>query len=254
MNNDYAIYALPGFACSKQMYAPLVAEIPSVVALENWGMGERLHETQSSEYSLKDLAAFHWKHIQEQNPGKKVVLLGTSMGGFLVQEMALMHPELVSALIFLCTLGPTKAGFLSPTPLTEEGLRMFSTFPKEQQAFFGTESTVHPSLKANSPARYNTIFQYRLNNLTNLEESIKQNKAAINFLAGDIDYEKIKHLPTLILHGANDRFVDPKNAEILKSKFNVAELTFIDEADHFFFMEKPIECGNTIKKFLTNKE
>lgn len=250
MTNQSIIFALPGFACSKEMYAPLKKEVPRLNALENWGMGERYNETFGASYSLKELAKFHWQKIEKENPHAKVVLLGTSMGGFLVQEMAQMFPERVSGLIFLCTLGPSTYGFLSPTPLTEEGLRLFATFPKEQQALYGTEATVHPSLKEKYPERYRAIYEYRLNNKANLEESIKQNHAAIEFLKGSVDFEKISHLPTLILHGANDRFVNPENAKILQAKFRQSTLSYIDETDHFFFMEKPDICAEAIQAFL----
>jgi len=250
MTNLSTIFALPGFACSKEMYAPLAKEVSHLVALENWGMGERYNETFGASYALKDLASFHWQQIKKENPLSKVVLLGTSMGGFLVQEMAQMFPERVSGLIFLCTLGPTSNGFISPTPLTEEGLRLFATFPKEQQALYGTEGTVHPSLKEKFPERYRAIYEYRLTNKANLEESIKQNDAAIEFLNGSVDFEKISHLPTLILHGTNDRFVNPENAKILHTKFRQSTLLSIDEADHFFFMEKPEKCAEAINAFL----
>lgn len=250
MNHQSTIFALPGFACSKEMYTPLQGYFSQMIPLDNWGMGERYDETQSNQYSLKDLASFHWQQIQKIRPNEKVILMGTSMGGFLVQEMAQMHPELVSGLIFLCTLGPSANGFLSPTPLTEDGLRLFATFPKEQQALYGTEGTVHPSLKELFPERYRAIYEYRLNNRANLEESIKQNNAAVAFLSGSVDFEKISQIPTLILHGANDRFVNPENAEILKSKFKQVSLSLIPEADHFFFMEKPLECSGVIQTFV----
>lgn len=251
------LYALSGFACSKEMYGPLKKNVETnelqFHALDNWGMGESKIVGKKN-YSLKELAEYHWSLIDEKklNTNNDLVLLGTSMGGFLVQEMCMQRPDAVSALVFLCTLGPKNNGFTPPVALTEEGLRAFANFPKEQRAFFGTEGTVHPSLKEKHPEIYQNILQYRMNNDSDVNEQVEQNNAAVNFLAGTIDFEKIQSIPTLCLHGENDRFVNPLNAEILKSKFTLSKKVLIPESDHFFFMEKPEMVANEIQEFLTS--
>lgn len=251
------LYALSGFACSSKMYAPLKNHLEMAVeefyAFDNWGMGDSTIFGKKN-YSLKELAKYHWSLIDEKklNQNRDLVLVGTSMGGFLVQEMCMQRPNAISALIFLCTLGPEKNEFIKPQALTEEGLRAFSNLPKEQRAFFGTEGTVHPSLKEKNPETYQRIYQYRLENDSNIEEQVEQNRAAVNFLEGVIDFEKIKTIPTLCLHGENDRFVNPMNAEIMKSKFAISKKVLIPESDHFFFMEKSELVANEVEKFLAS--
>lgn len=248
-------YALPGFACSSKMYAPLKNHLESnnqeFHSLDNWGMGASTIFGKKN-YSLKDLAEYHWSLIDEKklNQNQDIVLIGTSMGGFLVQEMCIQRPSAISALVFLCTLGPVKNEFIQPPALTEEGLRAFSSLSKEQRAFFGTEGTVHPSLKEKQPEIYQNIYLYRLENDAHIEEQVEQNKAAVNFLEGSIDFDQIKTIPALCLHGENDRFVNPINAEILKSKFLISKSVLIPESDHFFFMEKSDLVANEIEKFL----
>lgn len=251
------LYAVAGFACSKQMYQPLVDHLKNaqhtLVANDNWGVGESKILGKKN-YSLKDLALYHWSLIDDQklNTNKDIVLVGTSMGGFIVQEMALLRPHDIAAVIFLCTLGPKKNGFIPPVALTEEGLRAFHNFPKDQRAFFGTEGTVHPSLKTNHPIVYQSIIQYRMDNDVAIDEQVEQNKAAVNFLETEINYELIQHLPALILHGKEDRFVSPKNSEIFQTKFKHSKVALIPEADHFFFMEKPEAVCGEITQFLKN--
>lgn len=250
------IFALPGFSCTGQMYAPLFSslKIPTfnLSVFDNWGFGTS-NVFGKHNYSLQDLASYHWSIIAEKNlnPNKDIVLMGTSMGGFLAQEMCMQKPDEVGALIFLCTLGPTKNGFIPPVALTEEGLRTFHGLPKEQKAFFATEGTVHPTLKVKEPAVYQSIYQYRLNNECAIEEQVEQNKAAVNFLDGEIDFEKISSIPALCLQGENDRFVNPLNAGILSKKFALSKKVLISESDHFFFMEKPDAVALEIQNFLS---
>lgn len=247
------IYALSGFACTKKMYEPLKSLLNQanceVVLEDNWGMGESKILGKKN-YSLQELAEYHWQRIDELGIKDHLILLGTSMGGFLVQEMLLQRPKAAKAAIFLCTLGPKHNGFTTPAALTEAGLRAFFALTLEQRAFFGTEGTVHPSLKEKHPDRYQMILNYRMTNDSLIEEQIEQNNAAIKFIEGNVHYENIAHVPALVLHGQSDRFVSPSNAEILKSKFTRSQSVLIEDTDHFFFMEKPNEVAQEITNFI----
>ncbi len=257
MNNT--IYALPGFACSSKMYAPLQTRLLgsnyNFMSFDNWGFGELISLHRNS-YSIKELAEYHWSLIDEKNLNQSndLVLLGASMGGFIVQEMCAQRPSAVKSIIFLCTLGPSVNGFIAPLALSEEGLRAFSKFSSEERALFGTEGTVYPGLKEKNPEVYQSIYRYRLANISDVEDQVEQNKAAINYLNGSLNFEKISRIPTLCLHGENDRFVHPENAEILKSKFEFSNKTLIPESDHFFFMEKPDLVYREIDIFLKNNK
>ena len=252
------VYGFCGFGCTAKMYDLLFQEIKnispeiSLKALENWnmGLGERAPE---SHYSLQQLAEYFWNKIDNElsTPNAKVHLVGVSMGGFIVQLMAALRPEKISSLTLLCSLGPAQNGFILPQALTEAGLRFFHQLPLEQQASLGTDATVHPLLKSRDPGTYQKIVDYRLQNTAkNVEDLISQNSAALDFLNGKIDYSSISHLPTLILHGFDDRFVSRENAKIFQEKFPKSSVELISETDHFFFMEKPKVVAHSIVQFI----
>jgi len=68
-------------------------------------------------------------------------------------------------------------------------------------------------------------------------------------VAGRIDFEAIR-CPTLVMSGADDRFVDARNAQILAEKIDDARVVIVPETDHLFFLEKPRRVAEEIARFL----
>jgi uncharacterized protein (TIGR00369 family) len=59
--------------------------------------------------------------------------------------------------------------------------------------------------------------------------------------------------PTLILWGANDKFLDPSWAERLKSKLPDATVEIIDPGGHFLPIDRPEAVADAITRFLTTR-
>jgi len=59
--------------------------------------------------------------------------------------------------------------------------------------------------------------------------------------------------PTLILWGANDRFLEPKWADKLRRKFRDSMVEVIDPGGHFLPLDRPEEVAQAIKRFLTTR-
>jgi 2-hydroxymuconate-semialdehyde hydrolase len=59
--------------------------------------------------------------------------------------------------------------------------------------------------------------------------------------------------PTLILWGANDKFLEPKWAETLQRKFRDSTVEVIDPGGHFLPLDRPDEVATAIKRFLTTR-
>ncbi|MDQ6883711.1 MAG: alpha/beta fold hydrolase [Candidatus Dormibacteraeota bacterium] len=59
--------------------------------------------------------------------------------------------------------------------------------------------------------------------------------------------------PTLILWGANDRFLDPRWAEVLQRKLVDATVEIIDPGGHFLPLDRPEAVATAITKFLTSR-
>lgn len=245
--NGKPILCFSGFGCTHFIYEDLVNLLKDkfkFIIVDNRGMGKSTPTT--TDYQISDLA-IDAKFVLDQLQIEKVGVAGISMGGFIAQEFCSMFPELVSSLALLCTTS-IGADFIHPKALTEEGLRQFATLDPQMAAEYSTIGTTHPSLKAENPERFQHIVNQRIKNRTNVDEQIRQNKAAINFLNSNFDISKIK-CPTLAMCGDQDRFVSPKNIEAFKINLNKCVTTTIPDTDHFFFMEKPEMVAAHLENF-----
>ena len=207
-------------------------------------MGKSSATTQ--DYKLDDLVS-DAQFLIEQLKIEKMGVIGISMGGFVAQLFAASFPDKVQALALLCTTS-IGADFIHPVALTEEGLRQFATLDPKLAAEYSTIGTTHPNLKLNNPKRFEKIVEQRIKNRTNVEEQIRQNKAAIDFLNSLFEIKKVS-CPTLAMSGENDRFVNPKNIDAFKKNISKCVTVVIPESDHFFFMEKPELIALELKKF-----
>jgi uncharacterized protein (TIGR00369 family) len=59
--------------------------------------------------------------------------------------------------------------------------------------------------------------------------------------------------PTLILWGANDKFLEPRWADTLKHKFADTTVEIIDPGGHFLPLDRPDAVGEAITRFLTTR-
>lgn len=242
-----ALLGLSGFGCSHYNYLDLLPELSKffqVVLIDNRGMGES--SKTSTPYSLKDVAADALA-VMDVLDQKNFGLMGISMGGFIAQELIKLAPERVKAVSFMCTLssGPD---FISPSALTEAGLRQFATLDPKMQAEFSTMGTVHPSLKEKNPSQYQRIVDLRISHRSDIEEQVRQNNAAIEFLSTPFDLTIVKG-PALALAGENDRFVNPDNTKSFQKNIKQCQTALIPECDHFFFLEKPKEVAEHLVRF-----
>ncbi len=79
----------------------------------------------------------------------------------------------------------------------------------------------------------------------------RQIQAAMGFNTG-MRLRKI-NVPTLILHGKEDKVVPPENAEVLAKRIPNAKMIMIENAAHYVFYPGPKTIVNKITEFLTEK-
>lgn len=247
------LLGLSGFACSHYNYIDLVPELSkhfNVVLLDNRGTGKS--DFASTDFSIRTLAEDALA-VMDAIGAKTFGVMGISMGGFIAQELCLLAPERVSALSLMCTTsGPPH--FHHPTKLTEEGLRQFNTFDVLAQAQFSTMGTVHPMLAMKNPSQFQRIIDLRVEHKVDIEVIVRQNRAAVAFLDKETDLSQLS-MPVLALAGKDDRFVSPDSPNVFKKIMGKAqvETAWIEETDHFFFLEKPQEVSLRLVSFFKGK-
>lgn len=165
----------------------------------------------------------------------KTFVLGLSMGGMIVQELALMIPQRIQAMI----LGCTHAGGAAMTPPTRAvmdilvnhaGLTRQQILEKNAPIFFSkTCREQHPAVIA----AYNRA---QLAAPPQPEEAFRAQLAAIRTYDVSARISSLE-IPTMIVTGSEDVLIPPANARALAGLLPHAELVVIPGAGHALHAE-----------------
>jgi pimeloyl-ACP methyl ester carboxylesterase len=182
---------------------------------------------------------------------EKAHVLGTSLGGFVAQRMALDRPDLVDRLVLVCTSyggrGPRAA---SPAAMG----RMFGwgALSAESAARRGLETATSDAYRARNPEEFESIVRWRLVNSPSLSGYYGQAMAGARFdSSGEV--HRIE-APTLVIHGSDDRYVPVANAVALVEAIPNARLRVLDDAGHLVFIERAEAVNREVTAFLTADE
>lgn len=239
------ILCLSGFGCSHYNFTFIEKEMGEdhpMILIDNRGIGNS--SPVNDEYQLQALADDALE-VMDQLGIESFILFGISMGGFVAQLLTLKAPERVEKLALLCT---TSGGvtFIPLPEMTEEMLTAFYQIPEPKRTESAIAATVHPGLGKRDPELLKEIIELRRSHPVDTEQVLKQKRAVEGFLREPIAIHTIS-CPTLIMTGAEDRFVNPYNATILQANIRQAHLRSIPETDHLFFFEKSKVVSSELK-------
>jgi len=243
-----SILCFSGFGCSSYNFEFLRDELSKnfqLIMIDNRGMGKS--SPASKDYLIDDLGLDGIKLMEELGI-ENFSVMGISMGGFIAQKVALMAGEKVTSLVLACT---TSAGSDFPplASLNEESIRRSFELDPRTYNLLVLKATVHPSVETSRPKLFEEILNLRMKNMPELSQVLLQQIAVDQFLHSEVDLSKIE-CPVLIISGAEDRFVVPENSHVLERKIKGSTLKLIDESDHHFFLEKPLETAAVVSDYL----
>ena len=178
---------------------------------------------------------------------QKAHVLGTSLGGFVAQELALEQPELVDRLVLVCT----SYGVREPEPMSLQALgRMFGagSFSSERAVRRGLETATSDAYRTGHPEEFEQVVHWRLADSPSLFTYYQQAMAGARF-------DTSRHVgnitsPTLVIHGRDDRYVPVANAVALAEAIPGAKLRVLEDAGHLVFIERAEEVNKEIILFL----
>ncbi len=181
----------------------------------------------------------------------KTHVLGTSLGGFAAQELALTRPDLVDRLVLVCTsYGGRGPEAMSPGALAD--MMGIGTFSAEAAARRALEAATGEAYRAEKPEEFEQIVRWRLADSPSVVSYYEQARAGARFdLSGDVGHITS---PTLVIHGAEDRYVPPANARALAEAIPGAKLQMIEEAGHLVFVERFADVNRGVVRFLKSSE
>lgn len=203
-------------------FNPIVIELPGHGGSGGEGEQEIVRYAEHVEAFLKALGVH------------KAFLVGHSMGGAIVQTLALSHPEMIKGIVLVGT-----GARLKVLPMILNGIK---------DDFEGTVRRV-------------SQFAYSRNaSATLIERGIAemlQSRAEVlygDYLACDRfdlmnEIEKIT-LPTLILCGEDDQLAPVKYSQFLQSRITGSKMEILSNAGHMVMMEAPQAFNEKIERFI----
>src|SRR5918997_4894899 len=178
---------------------------------------------------------------------RKAHVLGTSLGGFVAQELALKRPELVDRLVLLCT----SYGRRSPQRMSAWALADIIGWPSlstERAVRRGLEAATSEAYRVKHPEVFERIVRWRIADSPSLSTYYEQMRAGARFdLSRDVGSITS---PTLVIHGAEDRYVPVANAAALAEAIPDAKLRVLDGAGHLVFIERFADVNREVVTFL----
>jgi pimeloyl-ACP methyl ester carboxylesterase len=197
-------------------------------------------------HGVGDLA-FHPAALLDHLGIERAHVLGTSLGGFMAQELALQRPTLIDGLVLVCTSygGPHSA------PPSWEALKSMlglGATNRVDAARRGLETATSEAYRTGHPEEYEQLLEWRIIDAPSQPSYLEQMMAGARF---DVS-SRVRDIraSTLVLHGDDDRVVPVANAEALAEAISGATLRVFEDAGHLVFIERAEEVNEEIISFL----
>lgn len=170
---------------------------------------------------------------------------GTSMGGRIGQELAINHPGLVGGLVLACT---TPGGSLATE--RDRDVRLALSDPDRAVRLRTTVDLFYTPAWVEAHGGYDGVPTYLFS------DPIMSRRDANRHLRVSAGHDAADRLelietPTLILHGAQDRFAPVINATVLHEQIRGSELYICETGRHGFFDEFAAGTTDLVTRFLT---
>ena len=242
------VLLLEGLGYGRWMWrwlAEALADDYEVLRPDNRGTGDS--DVPEGPYSAAEMAADAAAVLDDRGVDA-VHVCGASMGGMIAQELALADDR-VASLTLLCTSpGGDEA---APTP-PEVQEHIFSApedaDPRERIRYL-MEPAVSEGFYEREPELVDRIVDWRLAGDATPTGREAQAAAVAAFDASDrLDDLSV---PTLVLHGTEDRVLPVENADLLAELLPHAEVDLFEGGPHLFFVEERERVNDRVRSFLS---
>lgn len=216
-----------------------------LVLIDNRGSGHS--DAAAGPFSVSDMADDVLAVMDDARIGA-THMLGASLGGMVAQELAGRHPHRVGGLVLACTTPGWP--FAYPMPLASVRLIAASRRLAPDEALRRlVQNALSASTVRDRPELVEQIITRQRSISARDPAAWRAQAAAGTRYAGSLRRPAIR-ARTLILHGTDDRVVDPRNARLLASRIEHAELLTFPGLGHLFFWEDPGALAAAVTSFL----
>ena len=239
------------FLWDSHMWAPQIAHFQKnyrCLVPELWSHGSS-DPLPAASYTLEKLAQEYWQFTQQLNV-TRFALIGLSVGGMWATQLALSHPEAISALVLMDTFvgeePPTtqKAYFELLDAIENTQSFTLPLINKIAPYFFGKETALtQPQL----------VETFKQSLLATPQAHIK-GKVALGRMIFDrpclLDRLAELQIPTLIVVGEEDLPRPAHEAQAMLKRIPHAQLALIPKAGHICTLEQPAFVNEVVTCFL----
>ncbi|HVL89907.1 MAG TPA: alpha/beta hydrolase [Actinomycetota bacterium] len=222
---------------------PLAERGYRVVTFDNRGVGGS--DAPPGPYTAAEMAA-DTAGLMDALGIERAHVVGTSLGGFVAQELALARPELIERLVLACT-GFGGADFVPMPQRTLDLIELAPTLPDEERLRRFIENAFSDEFVTQRPDVVQTVIDFRRESNQPLESYMAQWNAGATFDASDRVH--VIEAETLCITGLEDAVVDPRNTPLLAERVPGAAITTLP-GGHLFFIEQAREFNRIVADFL----
>lgn len=222
---------------------PLLAERYRVITFDNRGI--RRSDHPPGPYNTKAMTE-DARAVLDAAEVSSAHVVGTSLGGYIAQELAVAHPDRVDKLVLACTAPHGVNPY--PTPqVTIDLLAAAAEMDPHTRLRRFVENAFSRTFVDGSPEIIEHILELRRMTNQPFEAWQAQSAASASFDPGD-GLASIK-APTLVLTGDEDNVVDPRNSDAVADAISDARVVQMT-GGHLFFWEDPEGFVDEVRRFL----
>jgi pimeloyl-ACP methyl ester carboxylesterase len=225
---------------------PFLAQRFRLIAVDHRGVGGS--DLSPTPYGIADMAD-DAAEVLDLLEIAQAHVLGTSMGGFIAQEFALRHPQKVRGLVLTCTSmgGPDH---ISGPPEVVALLAPDPNLTPEQNMRRAQPGGAAPGYFDQNPDELEQIISMRLEIPVPPEVAMAQIGAVLAWPGTRARLPRLAEIPTLVVHGDQDRVVPVENGQQLAATIPGAELRIIPGAGHICFIDHASVYNRIVAEFL----
>lgn len=174
-------------------------------------------------------------------------VLGLSMGGMIAEALALEQPEVIERLVLMSTSPSAPRGVQTPPETIEALMGAWTSGDPERAIRVGLEINVSPAYAANPG-----VLEAWRRAAADHPVGLPVLGAQLEAIRGHDPLDDLAGLavPTLVVHGTEDRFLPAGNADLLAKAIPGARLELIEGAGHLAFLEQPEPVARLVLEFL----
>ena len=218
---------------------PVFSQRFHTVAVDLRGFGQSSRPDRPGDYAIDILAEDIAELIKRLELGRCHVL-GTSMGGFIGQALALAHPNLCRSLI-LCHTAPRMS---IPSDVLARRVEALGNMPLEEYA----EIVVEQACSSNASQELRA-WVARLIARNDKRTYTQVMTEGLREFDVSTELDKIR-IPTLVITGEQDQVLPKEGGEEIARLISGAMLVEIEAVGHLGYAERPAEFNEAVLSFL----